>query len=240
MSQVGRALKYSADPLLVLKLEDDMTLQQNMIQVGDSIGGSSRKLARSANNALLLNKDDEAKLLEISGDACKAVLEYVRFSRELLLETIHGNRSNADRVNAAQSGKAMKAMNQALIWLTDHLRVSYGEGGLLMLIQMIIDISNTTGYSILLDGKQLSNLNKKAKISLDWPAWYPDTPEDKVQEANAIKTNIDAGVLSPQTGTKNIAPNYSIENIEEELKEIEQHKKELAAQNPKLSQVQNI
>lgn len=255
LSQGGRALKYSSDPLLVLKLEDDqMTLQQNMTQVvvspsngeahaalNPGIGGTGKALARSASNALILNKDDEAKLLEIGGTAINAVLEFVRNLREYLLETAHGNRSNADKVNAAQSGRAMQAMNQALIWLTDNLRVSYGEGGLLEIIQMIIEIVKIQGFGIFIGGKFERDLNpSNEKITLAWPPWYPDTPGDRVQSANAIKTNVDAGVLSKETGTKNIADDYNIEDIAAETSRIAQDAADLAALNPKVTEVKNI
>lgn len=258
LSQLGRALKYSADPLLVLKLEDDMTLQSNMsniivdaptgamgglmpgVPAGTGIGAAGRGLVKSSSNSLVLNKDDEAKLLEISGKACDAVLEYTRSLREYILEVTKGNRANADKVNAAQSGKAMQAMNQPLIWLTDQLRVSYGECGLIELLNMIIAISNKPAYGILVNGKLLSNLNAKEKITLDWPAWYPDTPAEKVQNANSLKILKDGGFISEESGTKNIADNYAIEDIEAERGRIEEDKAKIAAEQPKIMQTQNI
>ena len=47
---------------------------------------------------------------------------------------MHGNRANADRLTAAQSGRALELMNQGLVWLADNLRISYGEGALLSLV----------------------------------------------------------------------------------------------------------
>jgi hypothetical protein len=258
LSQLGRALKYSADPLLVLKIEDDLSLQNNMVSTtmdagsgalgglmpgvhpGTSVGGASRGIARSASNALILNPEDEAKLLEISGGACTAVLEYARSLREYLLEVLQGNRSNADKVNAAQSGKAMQAMNQPLIWLADQLRVSYGECGLLEVLKMIIAITNQPGYGILVNGKLISHLNSKEKITLDWPAWYPDTAAEKVQNANALKTLKDGGFISSETATKDIADNYSIEDIEAERQRIDEDQAKIAALMPKVTQTQNI
>jgi hypothetical protein len=237
MSQLGRALKYAGDPLLVLKLQDDMGVMDKNATPGED--GQS-KIVRSAANALVLTPEDEAQLLEISGDGAKAVLEYTRTLREYILENLNGNRSNADKVNAAQSGRAMQAMNQALIWLADKLRISYGESAFIDLLNMIIDISNLPGKGIEIGNGYLQNLDKSEKISLRWPAWYPDTPSDKVQSANALKTLADGSFISTETGTKVIADNYQIVDIGAERTLIEADQARLAALNPKVTEVKNI
>ena len=88
-----------------------------------------------------MSEKGDAKLLEIGGTASAAVIEYVRTLREFALESVHGNRASADRLTAAQSGRALELMNQGLIWLADNLRVSYGEGALLELARMILRAS---------------------------------------------------------------------------------------------------
>ena len=71
----------------------------------------------------MVSEKGDARLLEIGGTASAAVIEYVRTLRELALESVHGNRANADRLTAAQSGRALELMNQGLIWLADNLRI---------------------------------------------------------------------------------------------------------------------
>lgn len=246
LSQVGRALKYSSDPLLVLKLEDDgMTLQQNSVNTVDSASGAfignggSRGLARSASNAIVLNQKDEANLLEISGEACNAVLEYVRNLREYMLETIHGNRSNADKVNVSQSAAAMKALNQALIWLTDNLRVSYGAG-LLDVLKIIAKITSKPGFGILVKEKIITNISTKEAVTLSWPSWYPHTPTDKVQNANSLKILSDIDMISKETGTASIANDYDIHELEKEKANIQADRDAINALNPAVKEVQAI
>jgi hypothetical protein len=237
MSQLARALKYAGDPLLVLKLQDDMGVMERNSTSGEN---GQQQVIRSAANALVLTPEDEAQLLEISGEGSKAVLEYTRTLREYILECLNGNRSNADKVNAAQSGVAMQAMNQALIWLCDKLRISYGEGGFIDLLNMIVEISNLPGKGIEIGNGYLQNLDKKEKISLRWPAWYPDTPGDKAQCANALKTLSDGGFISTETGTKVIAENYQIVDIKQERSLIEADQAKLAELTPKVSEIKNI
>ena len=121
LSQAGRGLKYSSDPQLVIKEP-----------------AAEGELVKAAGNALVVSENGDAKLLEIGGSAAAAVIEYVRALREFALESVHGNRSSADKLATAQSGRAMELMHQPLINLTDHLRSSYGERGLLDLVRMIV------------------------------------------------------------------------------------------------------
>ena len=62
LSQVGRGLKYSSDPTLILK---DPALPDG-------------ELIKGAGNALIVSEKGDARLLEIGGTASAAVIEYVR------------------------------------------------------------------------------------------------------------------------------------------------------------------
>jgi hypothetical protein len=199
LSQAGRGLKYSSDPTLLIK--EPAYGQDGPVHQGGSA------------NALVVSTDGDAKLLEINGTAAQAVMEYVRCLREMGLESIHGNRVNADKISAAQSGRAMEMMNQALIWLADKLRTPYGEGALLDLLKMVIKANQL--MDLLIDGEIVAKkaLSVSEKVSLRWPAWYSPTASDLVSTANALATLIEAGALSRETAIKSIASIFDIEDI---------------------------
>lgn len=213
LSQVGRGLKYSADPTLLIK-EPAM---------------SDGTMVRSASNAITVGADGDAKLLEINGTAAGVVMEYVRMLRELALETMHGNRANADKISAAQSGRAMELMNQALIWLADRLRISYGEGALLALLNMVCLASQKIALTFK-DGSAVGEI--KAEIALRWPAWYQPTASDQQNTATTLQTLVNAGIISRKTAIKVIAAQYDIEDVEAEyaLAQAEQDAREANAQ----------
>jgi hypothetical protein len=75
LSQVGRGLKYSMDPLLLLK-------EPAAPQAGGFV--------KSAGNAMVVGKDGSGEMLEIGGEAFTVVMEYVRALRELGMESVHG------------------------------------------------------------------------------------------------------------------------------------------------------
>jgi hypothetical protein len=198
LSQVGRGLKYSSDPTLLLK---DPTLPDG-------------ELIKGAGNALVVSEKGDARLLEIGGTASAAVIDYVRTLRELALESIHGNRASPDKVAAAQSGRALELLNQGLVWLADNLRTSYGEVGLLQLARLIVRASGA--YSLVVFGEEIGPLNPAASLSLKWPRWYPTTADDRQRDVQSLTSLVAAGCISREAALKAISSCYDIEHIEEQ------------------------
>jgi len=204
LSQAGRGLKYSSDPTLLIKEP----------AVGDS------QIVKGAANALVVSEKGDAKLLEIGGTASEAVISYVRTLREFALEAVHGNRASADRLTAAQSGRALELMNQGLIWLADNLRISYGDGGVLALLKMVVRASNI--YPLLVMGDVVAPMDTAARITLRWPRWYPLSADDRLKEAQAVATLANAGQLSREAGVKVTAAATGVEDVAAELEAIDQ------------------
>ncbi len=202
LSQAGRGLKYSSDPTLLLK----------------EPATSDGSLVRSGSSAIIVGPDGDAKMLEINGTASAAVVEYVRTLRELALESIHGNRSSADKISAAQSGRAMELLFAPLISLADNLRVSYGEDALLKLMRMVISASHT--YQLKIFGAPIAPLPEQTRLSLKWGPWFSLTLADKVQQAQAVATAVAAGIMSKETAVKELASIYDVEDVALELQRI--------------------
>ena len=142
----------------------------------------------------------------------------MRTLRELALESIHGNRASADRLTAAQSGRALELMNQGLVWLADNLRVNYGEGALLSLAYMVIRAAQV--YPLRLFGAEVAPLDPSARLSLRWPRWVPQSADDRQKDAQTLSTLAEAGQISRETAVKSIADTYDIEDVSAELKRI--------------------
>ncbi len=201
LSQGGRGLKYQSDPTLHIK------------EPAFSDGGT---IVKGAANAIITSAEGDAKMLEISGDAAGAVMEWVKGLREIALETMGGNRSNADKLSAAQSGRAMELMNQSLIWLSDKLRISYGEGALLALLRMLQQAAQKYPLKDK-QGKEIVPISESEVISLRWPAWYPPTYADKNTQATTLGELRSSGLLSQETAVKSLAEAYDIEDVQAEL-----------------------
>lgn len=212
LSQGGRGLKYQSDPTLVIKEQP----------YGDSIEATGGRV-KGAANALVVGKEGDAKLLEITGDSAKTVLEWVRGLRELALEGAGGNRSNADKISAAQSGRAMELMHQSLINLASKLRISYGDHGLKSLIDMVVRASAKITLKNKA-GEQISKLSQNEPISLRWTRWFAPTYSDLQTEAISLDTLRAGNLISQKTAVKQLASNYDIADVDAELKQIEKDK----------------
>lgn len=199
LSQAGRGLKYAADPTLLIK---------------EPALGEGGALVRSAAEAIVVSKDGDAKLLEISGTAAAAVVDYVRVLREVSLEAIHGNRTNVDKLNGAQSGRALEMMNQGLIWLADRLRISYGQYGLLALIGLVCQASAVVELTIA--GRAVGKL-AAPDMKLVWPRFFPPTYDEKFAEANAYTTLQAGHLISRETAVAKMAPDNDVEDVAAEL-----------------------
>jgi hypothetical protein len=202
LSQAGRGLKYASDPTLLIK----------------EPATTDRELVKGAGNALIVSEKGDAKLLEIGGTASAAVIEYVRTLREMALESVHGNRANADRLSAAQSGRALELMNQGLIWLADNLRISYGEGGLLAVLRMALRARGR--FAIKVMGQPMPHVDADVRLSLRWPRWYPASADDRLKEAQAIATLVNAGQMSHETAVKSLASSHAVVDVAAELDRI--------------------
>ena len=176
------------------------------------------KIVKGAGNALVVSEKGDAKLLEIGGTASAAVIDYVRTLREFALESVHGNRANADRLSASQSGRALELLNQGLIWLADNLRISYGEGALLQLGRMILRAAQT--YPLIIMGQQAPALDPAVRLSLKWPRWYAPTADDRQKDAQTLSTLAAAGQISRETAVKSIADTYDIADVADEIARI--------------------
>lgn len=203
LSQGARGLKYSADPTLVLK----------------DPAGTDDTITRSASTGIVVSEKGDAKLLEINGTAAAAVVDYVRTLRELALESIHGNRSDASRLAVPQSGRAIEMMNQGLIWLADRLRQSYGENGVLPLIRMAMKAAER--YAVMLRPGERFAPPAVKHIELRWPRWYAPTPEEREYEARTLNVLRTGGMISRETAVHTIAPVYDIGDVPAEIKRID-------------------
>ena len=206
LSQGGRGLKYQSDPTLHIK--------------EPAFGDGAHQVVKGAANAIITSSEGDAKLLEISGDGAAAVMDWVRGLRELALEGAGGNRANADKLSAAQSGRAMELMNQSLIWLADKLRISYGEGALLALLGMMARASHIYPLADKL-GRSIAPMSLVKPIGLRWPQWYAPTYADKQTQAVTLDILRLAGLLSQETAVKSLAQSYDVVDPADEIRQIE-------------------
>lgn len=206
LSQNARLLRYSSDPTMVVK--DASTLEGNELIKGGGI--------------LNVGENGDAFMVEMNGKSSAAVIEFCTHLRQLAMEAVRGNRSNPEKLSALNSGKALQMLNQPLISLASELRTSYGDSGLLEIYKIILMIceTGTTQISDIYGG--VGDIKKAVEtMKLDWPEWYPETPEDTLANNRAVDVGMKGGFLSRETGVKSISERYNITDTKKELTDIE-------------------
>lgn len=220
LSQGGRGLKYQSDPTLVIK----------ETPYG---GDAAPPRVKGAANALVVGTEGDAKLLEITGDGAASVLEWVKGLRELALEGAGGNRSNADKISAAQSGRAMELMHQSLINLASKLRIAYGDNGLQPILDMIIAASAKIKLKTK-RGLAIPEIDASKTVALRWPRWFAPTYADMQTEAGTLTSLRQGNLLSQETAVQAIAHTYDITDVPAEITRIEKDKADDVAAAVKL------
>lgn len=223
LSQGGRGLKYSSEPLLMIK-----NPSLNM-QGGISLGEG---------NILEVDENGDAKHIEINGTAIEGVLNFSGRLREVILESIHGNRSNPEKLHTVQSGKGAEMFYQPLIWIADKMRTTYGECGLLKMLNMIVKCNSLHEIFYEVGGKLIAvpkgTLKLGAKLSLQWADWFSATRSDRLQEAQTL-TILTGGqpLMTQETAVNSLSGEYDIVDTQREVSELKTLSAQQAAQKEK-------
>ena len=220
LSQAGRGLRYSSDPMLMIK----------------EPASDERTVRRSASNVIEVDDKGDAKLLEITGAATDAVITYVKGVRELALETIHGNRSTPDKVATAQSGRALELLHEPLIWLAGKMRTPYGAA-LLGLVRMVARVANEKTVEI---AGEPVKFPAKMDLTLRWGPWFHSTDHDKLEQAQALRLNTQAGHMSRETAVMIIGDTYAVPDPDAEMAKIETDQAAADARTVALAQATQV
>lgn len=199
-SRISRALKYSSDPLLVVKEDDYLT---------------DGEVKKAGGEGLLLGKEGDAKLLEMSGNSTKASLDFLTNQRGMALNSMHGVQADPEKIAMAVSGLALERLYEPMLSLASDMRSSYGEYGLLTLMRMFLNASQK--MQIKVRGKVVGKLDVDARLGLKWGHWFAPTSDDRVKLATANQIAIAAGTMSRETAVKNSAGINDITSVEAEV-----------------------
>lgn len=207
LSQAGRGLIYSSEPILYIKNPD--VFLQGEVSLGEG-------------QVLVGSENGDAKMVEINGDACRASLDYCKNIRDLALESMHSDRTNPEKLSGAQSGKALEILHQSIILLASRLRLTYGEFGLKKIITIILKLMQSVEV---ISGNEKVKINpiKNLELNLVWPQWFSKTSDDKYKEAETLSKLSASQIITKKTATEVVSDDYGIEDA---IKESGQAKNE--------------
>lgn len=209
LSQTSQAVSYNQDPQLVFKGMDEE---------------ETEKLIRSSQKGWHIGRDTaSAEFLETELGGVKTAEETRDHMRGWMLDVARVVLHDPEKmVAAAQSGKALEVLNAPLVELVDELRTMFEPSfrNLLIKIGMTLLHVMAAGAETILEVPP-----KYSPSSLDlvltWPPIYPLTLEDLLKKSQIATAITQAKVISHETITHWLAPDFGVEDIDEELAKIE-------------------
>jgi len=211
LSQSSQAVSYNQDPQLTIK---GMT--------EDELGG----LIRSSQKAWTLGKEGEASFLESGLTGVQVAIELRDKMRVGLMDISRVVLLDPEKlVASAQSGKAMEIMHGPMVELIQELRPPIGKGIKNLTLKMAVAnlVVTTRGLPApvaMPPGYQPKSL----AIEESWPPIFPMTMEDLQKKIAVASAASAANLISRETGTRFIAEDFSIQDIEEEIQKIDVQK----------------
>jgi hypothetical protein len=192
LSQGTRGLRYSMDPLLVIKSGEMGAASLDLARASTGTGD----ISKTSGILPLQGEDADAKLLEITGKGFDASREFVKQLREFCMETSGGLKSDNETSEAGQSGRAIELHYQIVIFFIERLRVCYGDNGLLPLLKILLPALQK-GDIDLQDGADWSQIDLKTPLSLVWPNWRKSVGSDLFAEVQAIALAAGSSAKAP-------------------------------------------
>lgn len=208
LSQSSQAVSYNQDPQLVINgmTEDEL-----------------EELVRSSQKAWNLGKDGKADFVESDLSGVERAGQFADRIRLGISDIARVVFNDPEKMNMqALSGKAMEIMNAPLVELVDELRPVYGPAVKKLTLKM------GAANIAMLERGEPAPVNvpagwspKSLDIQEEWPPIFQATMvdlRDKVQ-VTALATN--ANLISRASGTRYIAKDFNVEDVDAELAAIE-------------------
>lgn len=201
LSQLGRGLRYSQDPMLAIEQGELASVSGNFKPLGDpdddnEDGTNQRdangKLVRSPNN--ILSVEGKAKLLEITGGGFDATGKHLERLREWALEVIGGMKSNAHDQGSHQSGRALEILHNNLLLLVKRQRVAYGNNALIPLLRIILTGIQTGEFEI----PGVNVIDPNIPLHLIWNDWKKPSGSDLMNEVQALQIASGGSTTAPK------------------------------------------
>lgn len=207
LSQSSNAVSYNQDPQLALK---GMTQEE------------TENLIRSSTRSWNLGRDGEAAFIESNLSGVERAIE-LRDKMRLNIQDISRIvlMDPEKIVSQAQSGRALEIIHGPLVDLINELRPMVEDSLRSLILKMGIATVMAARMGIpvpieLPPGYAPSDMN----LTAAWPPVFPQTTQDLQQKVSMVSGATSANLISRESGTRFIAKDFKIENVEEELQKI--------------------
>ncbi len=207
LSQSSMAVSYNQDPQLWFKNMDQEELDN---------------LIRSSTKSWNLGRDGETGFLESGMNGVTTAMELRDKMRTSIVDVTRIVLMDPEKMAAsAQSGKALEILHGPMVELVKELRPMVEKGLQSLILKMAmanlllaqrgepVPVQIPQGYSPL-------SLN----ITVTWPPVFPMTMADLKEKVSVVQAATSSNLISRETGTRYIAKDFGVEDIEVELQKV--------------------
>lgn len=208
LSQSSQAVGYNQDPQLTLKNVDEDAMAS---------------LIRTSMKAWNLGREGEAKFVESTLVGVERAKELRDSCRQLIQDTARVVMMDPEKmVASAQSGKAMEILHGPMLDLIKEIRPVIAPRIKSMVLKMMIATLEAAkqGIEVPIEipyGWTPNSLD----VELTWPPVFQQTITDLKEKVAVTASATSARLISNETGTRFLAKDFGVEDVEEELKRIE-------------------
>jgi len=206
-SQTSTTISYNQDPQVWFKGMDEEEINT---------------LIRSSTKSWNLGRNGEVGALETNLNATQVAEEDRDKVRLLIQDVVRVIMLDPEKVvGHAQSAKAMEVLHGPMIELIDELRPVF-QKNLVKMVQkmslvMLFQASRNIPTPIQIPpGYTPSSFD----LVVNWPKVFPMTMQDLLQKVQVVTSATSANVISRETGTRYLAEDFGVENVEEEIQKI--------------------
>jgi hypothetical protein len=207
LSQSDTAVQYNQDPQLFFKNMDE-----------EEMGN----LIRSSTKAWNLGREGDAGFLESGLGGVQTAAELRDKTRNNIMDIARVLMLDPEKiVGSAQSAKAMEVLHGPMVDLVKELRPNLQAGLESILLKMAI------GNLFLVQKGLPAAVNvppgyrpKSLTITTSWPPVFPMTIEDLQKKVSLVQSAVSAFLISEETGSRYVAKDFGVEDIEEERAKI--------------------
>jgi len=223
LTQKSRAIFFNQDPE---RLYFGLSEQQRATLVG----GQGQRFLPSKNAGA------DASVVEYSGEGQRVAEEHVQAQAKRVLETKRVVSPDPDKLlAAARSGSALEALNAPMLELVGEWRVPFGNAVKEICGQWVRAARSGALARLGTLETPLPAVIPAGRISLQWGAAFPLTPEDLASIANTSATLLDAGLCDRNTLVKWLSVRFGWGDVEEILEALDGEEEQKAKRVDKLT-----
>jgi Phage portal protein, SPP1 Gp6-like len=223
VSQRQRAVEYGLDP---------QPFRKGVPQ------GEREDLKKNPGQVWDLPEVADVGFLEAKGSGAETASKHLDDLKTAFREAVGVVKANPEINAGSVSGVALEMLHAPLIALASDLRVDLGDDAFVSLLGLALRLVTTVvqdkGQDVwvpgvrkataILKSAQLAGVWLDPPITLDWPAFFNETEQDRLQRVQYTNQAVQGGLVSAKTGTRQVAEIFAIEDAAAERDSIDEEK----------------